>query len=183
MKIVIASVTLLLILVSCSKKNDTQKPATTTVDVSCQQYVDALGNFLTSSGTCPSVTDTSFTAQETALFNSLDTADLTGTIKPDSAAFIAFYPNPFQAPAGFRTMCRFAHMNSGYVVAKFILTDSLLNPVFKTAKRISFSKPRSSFNLLLQPAINAGRFRLFYSLSAQSHNNYLRGWINVTATN
>lgn len=183
MKIVITSVALIFLLSSCSKNNNTQTPTPVTVDVSCQQYVDALGNLLSSSGTCPSVIDTSFTSQEVALFNSLDTASLTGTIKPDSSSFIAFYPNPFQVSSGLRTICRFANINSGYVVAKFVLTDSLLNPVFKTAKRISFSKPRSSFNLLLQPTVGTGRYRLFYTLSAQSHNNYLRGWINITGTN
>lgn len=168
---------------SCSKDDD-QTPAPATIDVSCQQYVDNLGNPITSTGTCPPVIDMTFTALQIALFNSLDTVDLAGTVKPDFTGAPAVYPNPFHVDASFAVHQTFENNVPGQVVAEYILTDSLLNPVFKRATRFTFTVPGNSATVLLQTTgIPAGRYRLFYTFSAQGYNNFKRGWINLTALN
>ena len=171
------------ILFSCSKEEN--NPSTsTTINVSCQQYVDALGNDLHSSGDCTTGMDTAFTPQQIALFSSLDTVDLTGTIKPDSTKMLGAYPNPFYIYVGFHTASYFRDSVAGSAVVKYVLTDSLLNPVFKTSARLTYNPPSSVSSLALYvPGLAAGNYRLFYTFSALGNNNYKRAWINLTAIN
>lgn len=178
MKFLLLAVVLIVIEYSCGKNNNDGPPLPILVDVSCQQYTDILGNDLASSGTCPSVIDTAFSEQEVALFNSLDTVDLSGTMMPTSAGSQLLYPNPFRISSGFTIQYYLPNQFLGQIIAKYVITDSLLHPVYKTAKRLDFNQTIIAH---LQPPVEALRLRLFYTLSDQFHNPFLRGWINITA--
>jgi hypothetical protein len=75
----------LLIISSCSKKDDPEAPM---IDVSKQWSIDLLGNVISSTGDRQWLA-TTFTDQELNLFTSLDTADLSGTNAP---AFVLEIP-------------------------------------------------------------------------------------------
>jgi len=93
----------------------------------------------------------------------------------------ALFPNPFLSE--FTIYYRFTSSFSGQVIAKYVITDGLLNPVYKYVERLSFSAGNSNAIINMQPTIPVGRFRLFQTLSAGSYNNYSRSWINITNDN
>src|SRR5215470_15406392 len=108
----------------------------TLIDVSQQWKIDALGNLI------PGIVDDqwhlkTFSAQEMSLFNSLDTTDLTGTVKPDAVIDTAgyhFFPNPF---SGAHLMVfLFSTSYTGDVVLKLVYVDKSMNPLFKTSVRL-----------------------------------------------
>jgi hypothetical protein len=178
-KLYFAIVVILISSSSCTKNNNNVAAGSTTINVSCQQYIDALGNVLSPEGNCSSPSDSAgFSQQELNLFNSLDTANLSGTVLPSPVSCSSFvFPNPFNAE--FTIEYRFNTVLQGPVVIKYVITDSLLNPVYKSVALVG-TTASSEFFLQLSPNIPAGRFRLFQTLSAQSYNNFLRSWINIT---
>jgi hypothetical protein len=179
MKLFFSAIALILFLSACKKINSNS--GQTVIDVSCQQYVDALGNDLEQVGSCSSPSDSAgFSQQELNLFNSLDTADLTGTVLPSGSYTFAIYPNPFSSHLDIQYL--FSGSISGQVVVKNVITDSLLNPVFKSVIRLGSSTPTSVFLNQIMLTIPAGRYRLFQTLSAGSYNNFARRWVNITKT-
>jgi hypothetical protein len=177
MKLFFSTIILILILSACTKSNNNS--GQNVIDVSCQQYTDALGNDLTSTGLCSSPSDSAgFSQQELDLFNSLDTADLTGTVLTSASYSFAIFPNPFSSQ--FNIAYSFNGSLTGQVVVKNVITDSLLNPVYKSVIRLGSSTPTSDFLNAMMTGIPAGRYRLFQTLSAGSYNNFSRHWINIT---
>jgi len=121
MKLFFPAITLILILSACTKSNNSGQ---TVIDVSCQQYIDPLGNLLESVGSCSSPSDSAgFSQQELDLFNSLDTADLTGTVLPSASYSFSIFPNPFSSQ--FNMEFSFNGSISGQVVVNNVITDSL----------------------------------------------------------
>jgi len=186
MKLFSLAIVTSVIISSCSKttsvNSTTSINSQKAINVSCQQYIDALGNPLEQVGNCLSPSDSAgFTQQELNLFNSLDTADLSGTTVPAASYSFAIYPNPILSDLNIQY--HFNNSFSGQIVAKYVITDSLLNPVYKTIAYLNFTSPYSSLVISLQTSIPAGKYRLFQTLSAQSYNNFSRSWINITKSN
>ena len=166
----------LIIVTSCGKKD---KIGTATIDVSKQWSIDGLGNIISSPGD-GQWQPTQFTAQELNLFGSLDTANLSGTTTPGSvvqypSGYISTYPNPFATfPA---LSLRFNSGYSGQIIFKCVIVDSTMTPQFKLATRLIVSN--STVNMVFNPTIPVGRFRLFFTLSAQSNPHFYKNWGNI----
>lgn len=181
---------------SCGKNNAESNPAPAAqqpIDVSAQWYIDAVGN--------PQMTladgqwqRKSFTAAEQNLFSSMDTASLAGTSKPDSVyesppIYNSIYPNPFLVNNAFGMYLRFTPGYLGEYIMKLVITDSLLNPVVKRSVRFQASAAgspaaptRTNFNMM--PGIAAaGRYRMYFTLSAQSNPHFYKCWGNIQTIN
>ncbi len=162
---------------SCNEK-DTTDPVTT-IDVSKQWKFDNSGNVILALGDGQWQSKT-FSTQELNLFSSLDTANLSGTTAPGSVLenppfYNATFPNPFTSlhilPFKF---------NSGYsgqIVLKYVVADSTMTALFKAATKLNVSN--ASTNILFNPAISVGRFRLYYTLSSQSNPHFYKSWGNI----
>lgn len=186
-KIIAACYFSILFLTSCDK-SDNSVVNVTTIDVSAQWKIDANGN------TIQGIYDgqwllKTFTAQELALFNSLDTASLSGTLKPDSVKeegtnYNFVYPTPFVSH--YNRVFRFSSGYNGQVVYKYVLVDSLMNPLEKKAVRLqgasfpqSPSNPSSSNPIAIMHNVPVGRYRLYYTLSTSSHPHFYKSWGNI----
>ncbi len=156
------------------------------IDVSQQWKLDALGNLI--GGTVDDQWHLKiFNAQEISLFNSLDTADLTGTVKPDAViegTGIYTFPNPFSN--AHILSIPFSTGYAGDVVLKVVYVDSRMNPVFKSAVRLHatpYPPPNySRINVAIGPSIPIGRFRLYYTLSAENNPHFYESWGNIEKT-
>ena len=175
---------ILIIISSCGKDNDNQ---TTSIDVSKQWIIDPLGNIVSSPGDGQWQRKT-FTTQELSLFNSLDTANLSGTTTPDSLfESLAFYtyPNPFLTTN--LLFLRFANGFSGQIVFKCVLVDSLMTPLYKAAARLNIIASTippffSAGSIMFNPTVPIGRFRFYYTLSSQSNPHFYKCWGNIQKT-
>jgi hypothetical protein len=165
-----------IIIMSCGKSQEN-------IDVSKQWTIDYSGNLVhgLNDGQWGAKV---FTTREQNLFNDLDTADLTGTVKPDSVASSSIIPNPFKTQALF--VFSFSNGFNGQVEFKFVIVDSHMNIVDKRAIRIQgtsnpniSSNPSGSGPIPLTPKIPVGSFRIYYSLSAQSSQNFYTSWGNI----
>jgi len=172
---------------SCGKSDKNVQP--TPIDVSAQWVVDPSG--LPISGPLDGQWQAKvFTAQEQDLFTSLDTANLTGTMKPDSVfdkpnTYNYTYPNPFYQGYGPHLGFRFTNGFAGQMIYKCVIVDSLMNARFKAAARIQATfnpldpSHVSTTNLALLPNLPVGRFRIYFTLSSQSNEHFYKSWGNV----
>src|SRR5450755_4327860 len=120
-----------IILLSCHKNGQS-------IDVSSQWFVDDNRNRI-SGPVDGQWQPTAFTSQEMNLFNGLDTADLTGTLMPDSvftgtSCYNCIFPNPFTSEAAFSF--NFSNGFNGQMVFKFIIVNNQMNTVDEGAMRI-----------------------------------------------
>ncbi len=176
----------LFILMCGCGKSDSPAPQPTPIDVSKQWWFDATGLLLTGPGD-GQWRSTTFTAQELALFASLDTTSLTGTTAPpqvlETHGYNAIYPNPFIASASHAMSFNFPNGYSGQFVLKLVYVDSLMNPLFKKVVRLqSIAAPpptTSGVSVLIIPSVPAGRHRLYYMLSAASNPRIYTTWGNI----
>ena len=131
-----------------------------------------------------------FSAKEQALFNCLDTADLTGTSKPDSIVAISApvrntfsYPNPY--PHFFYIPCIFTKGYDGFFVMKAVIVDSMMRIVYKTTKKLQpvfFSQDplgQSFINVPVDPNLAAGKYRLYYTFSTAANLHFYKCWGNI----
>ena len=173
------------IIISCNKNSDTGN-TTTPIDVSAQWKFDLLGYpiLALADGQWQSKT---FTSNELNLFNSLDTANLSGTTTPASVvetpgSYNSIYPNPFNSV--FAMYFRFTTGYSGPFVFKCVIVDSLMNPIVKKVIRLQATvspvpgNPSSS-NFQIMPNIPIGRFRLYYTLNSQANPHFYKSWGNI----
>jgi hypothetical protein len=166
-----------IIIASCNNSQEN-------IDVSKQWKVDYYGNLILglNDGQWGAKV---FTTQEQNLFNDLDTANLTGTVKPDSVlSSSTIIPNPFKTQALFAFS--FSNGFNGQIEFKFVIVDSHMNIVDKRAIRIQGTSypniplnPSGSGPIPLTPKIPVGSFRIYYSLSAQSSQNFYTSWGNI----
>lgn len=177
------SLTILVFLIffSCSKSNDSNQP--TQIDVSQQWKFDALGNTLSGPGDTQ-WQSTTFTSQELGLFNSMDTANLTGTTTPSAVLHTQNFPCPNPFASSQNLFLTFPSGYTGPFVLKMVYVDSLMNPILKMSSRWSataYSPPTpSGFGLTITPTIlPTGRFRLYYTLSAASNPHFYKCWGNI----
>jgi hypothetical protein len=170
-------------LAACNKTRTVQK-----IDVSNQCIKYDVGG-----GTCDSVQwkPVTYTAAENNLFTSLDTADLTGTISPDTiqSTKTQIGYNPFSDST---FLIRFVFCN-GYtneVVLKYVVVDSLMTPLVKGTWRVRgdyFQLPSAipsiSNYFVIPVSAPKGRYRLYYSLSAFANKNFYTCWGNIESGN
>lgn len=166
-----------IIFTSCTKKDGETKP--TIIDVSSQWTIDASGNAIVSLNDFQWISKT-FNGQEFALFNSLDTANLSGTIAPATVietppGYVATYPNPFTA--NFILTLRFNVGYPGPFVFKAVIADSALTPLFKTAQRLNVFSQQIS--IAFNPTLPVGRYRFYYTLSSQGNAHFYKSWGNI----
>jgi hypothetical protein len=166
-----------IIISSCSKKDGETQP--TKIDVSSQWTIDAGGNAIVALNDFQWVSKT-FNGKEIALFTSLDTADLSGTISPATVVetppgYVATYPNPFLS--NFTLTLRFNIGYPGPFVFKAVVVDSSLSPLFKTAQRLSVFNQQIS--IAFNPGLPVGRYRIYYTLSSQGNAHFYKSWGNI----
>ena len=176
--------------VSCNKNTDTPGQPTA-IDVSKQWTVNANKQLIFGLGDGQWQAK-SFSSQELSLFASLDTANLSGTSKPDSVfevpiSFNCTYPNPFIAFT--KLVFKFSNAFNGEMVLKTVIADSLMNPIDKKAIRIqAISAPQIPFNpsasneISIIPSAATGRFRLYYTLSSSANPHFYKSWGNIQRT-
>jgi hypothetical protein len=170
-----------IILSSCHKSGEN-------IDVSSQWFVDYNGNLISG----PSDGQWQFqifTSQELNLFNSLDTANLSGTIMPDSvltttSCYNCIFPNPFESSTSF--LFHFSNGYNGQMVFKSVVVDSHMNIVDKSSQRI---QGKSDSNIVLNPSISniislsphipIGKFRIYFTLSTAANQHFYQSWGNI----
>lgn len=166
MKIWLLPILALLISLSrCSKDND---------DLSGIYVTDAVGNPI---GTIPNDNqwkNTSFLSSELALFNELDTANLSGTQLPVISNSSYGYPNPFVNTISVTTSL--AQPLNGYVVIKYVIVDNKMNAVQKGGGRVYAT---SFINLLIGTTFGSGKYRLYFTYSADGHEHFFKAWGNI----
>ncbi len=167
----------IIIMSSCSKKDGETQP--TKIDVSSQWTIDAGGYATVALNDFQWISKT-FNGKEFELFNSLDTANLSGTITPATVVetppgYVATYPNPFTA--AFSLSLRFNIGYPGPFIFKAVVVDSSLTPLFKTAQRLSVFNQQIS--IAFNPGLPAGRYRFYYTLSSQGNAHFYKSWGNI----
>jgi hypothetical protein len=178
-----------ILLISCGKANNNGQPAE--IDVSAQWQINSVGQLVLglNDGQWKNKV---FTTEEQNLFASLDTVNLSGTIKPDSVFETTPLSNNYTFPNPFTTynqlQFRFTNDYSGQLVLKYVIVDSLMNPVNKAAVKFQAAvclgcplHPSSSL-ITITPNLPTGRFRLYYSLSSQSNQHFYKSWGNIQKT-
>ncbi|HEY4966018.1 MAG TPA: hypothetical protein VII28_06450 [Puia sp.] len=171
------------IVLSCSKGGET-------IDVTSQWKVDANGSLI--NGLADGQWQPKTFTSELLLFESLDTANLTGTTKPDSvitttSRFNCIIPNPFKSVASFSF--NFSNGFNGEMVFKFVVVNNHMDIVDKGAVRIQGTSypniplnPSTSNVITLSPAIPAGKYRIYFTLSAESNPHFYQCWGNIQKT-
>ena len=171
---------------TCKKNKLSQQ-----ISLSDQYIVDGLGNLVSGNLSDGQWKNKAFTQAELALFSSLDTADLTGTTKPDSINqryFTSIYPNPSLAQGSFMFSTHFNGGYSGKVIMKYVIVDSTMNVLYKGSTRIqaqSYPPPSISTgtSIAFMPNTGAGRFRFYFTYSALSNPHFFRSWGNIQRRN
>jgi hypothetical protein len=169
---------LFVIVFSACKKSDSA-PEPTKIDVSAQWVIDFVGLIISGPGDSQ-WRKKAFTAQEQNLFNSLDTASLVGTSTPDSvieapSIYNAPYPNPF---VNFHNLSfRFINGFNGEYVVKYVVVDSLMNPLDKKVTRL-----QGNHTISIMPTLPVGRFRLYFTLSSAANPHFYKCWGNIQRT-
>jgi hypothetical protein len=171
------------LLISCSKNSGT-------IDVSGIWEVDYSRNLIRGLAD-DQWQPTTFTSQ-LSLFASLDTADLTGTTKPDSvytgtSCFNCIFPNPFVSEASFAFI--FSVGYNGETVFKYVIVNDRMEIIDKGALRIQgFSNPGNpqsqsfSNQINLTPNVPEGKYRIYFTLSAESNPHFYQCWGNIEKT-
>ncbi len=120
-----------------------------------------------------------FSIEEMQLFASLDTTNLSGTIKPTEVTKPrVVYPNPFSNTFSFPFS--FNKDFSGNVILRLVIVDQSLKPVLKNAVRLSVDSGYAA--IALRPDLAPGNYRLYYTLSAQSSPHFFKSWGNIQYT-
>ena len=128
------------------------------------------------------VSDT-LTSSQLALFQSLDTAILPNTIIPDSVLIKdshLLYPVNFPSPSKGSVMI-FTGLGgrsvpfpwSSPIMFKYVIVDSLLEPMEKDAKLLYENQ------VSIVPNIPVGRYRIYLTLSTLNKPNFYQSWGNI----
>lgn len=170
-----------ILIIACNKSQDDAQ-----IDVTKQDQVDYNGNLIGTWFNDGQWQPKVFTAQEQKLFNGLDTANVSGTMIPDSIAVssVAFFPNPFTSVTSL--MFVFSRGYNGQAELKYAIVDKRMNIKETGAFRIqaSFdqntpSAPSVSNFIHLAPNIPAGQYRKYFTLSTDLKRNFYTSWGNI----
>ena len=163
-----------IIFMACKKDNEK-------IDVSNQWLTDVNGNLIKgySDGQWENRT---FTTQELSLFKILDTTSLAGTTKSDSLIFSPIYPNPFKS-----TMVMyvgFSFRYSGQSLLKFVIVDDLMHAVKTGSVMLKAASPPPlyyppSFLFAILSDFPIGKYRLYFTVSASSNENFYKSSGNI----
>src|SRR6185503_9150781 len=132
---------------------------------------DNIGNLIGNPPNDDQWKSTTFSNTELALFNSLDTANLSGTQLPVIANSYYGYPNPFTNQIAVYTAL--AQPLNGDIVIKYAVVDNKLNPVKKGCARAHIT---SSINFLVPGSFSSGNYRLYFTYSAQGNEHFFKTW-------
>lgn len=165
---------------SCNKSNNQ-------IDVSKQWTIDVNGNLvqgLNDSQWQPG----DFNSSELALFNKLDTTNLSGTTKPDSVVSSStIFPNPFRSVAAF--VFSFSSGFNGQIVFKFVIVNDRMDIVDQGVARIQATSypnipmnPSTSGAVMINPNVPVGKYRIYFTLSAQGNEHFFKTWGNIEKT-
>lgn len=187
-----ASLAFVLIFSSCNKSDSSNPPVPSNlIDVSAQWILDNNHQVLYSPGDSQ-WHKKNFTPEELNLFTSLDTANLTGTVTPDSVQetppyYNAFYPNPSTGQINIPSFFYFANPANGYMgpfVFKCVIVDSMMNPLYKKVIRSSAipapgPQHLSWGGISITPILPTGRFRIYFTFSSQADPHFYKSWGNI----
>jgi hypothetical protein len=132
---------------------------------------DSIGNLIGNPPNDNQWKNTSFSSSELALFNELDTANLSGTLLPVIANSYYGYPNPFTNEIAVSTSL--AQPLNGDVVIKYVVVNNKLNPVQKGCARAHVT---STINFLVPGNFSSGNYRLYFTYSAQGNEHFFKTW-------
>ena len=172
----------LIFTISCHKDSAPKpsQPAKIKIDVSKQWTSDFNGNLLISYPDSQ-WQNRSFNSNELALFNSFDTADLSGTTAPASVIVSPNYPNPLTAVTDFNF--KFSNGYSGASKVEYVIVDSFLQPlkkgIFLVKGNATQNNPVSSFAIEISVDLPAGEYRFYYLLNALSDLRFFKAWGNI----
>jgi hypothetical protein len=170
------------IFLSCSKGGET-------IDVDSQWKVDVNRSLI--NGLADGQWQAKVFTSEILLFESLDTANLTGTTEPDSvftttSCFNCIFPNPFRSVASFAF--NFSNGFNGQMIFKYVV-DNRMDIIDKGALRIQGTSypniplnPSTSNLISLTPALQPGKYRIYFTLSAESNPHFFQCWGNIEKT-
>lgn len=170
-----------IILLACNKSQDDAQ-----IDVSKQDQLDYNGNLIGSWFNDGQWEPKVFTTKEQNLFNGLDTANVAGTIMPDSVAVSsnAFFPNPFSTVASLTFT--FSSGYNGQVELKYVIVDNHMNIKDVGAWRVQATPnqnmplaPSNSNFIHLYPDIPVGQYRIYFTLSTDLKRNFYMTWGNI----
>ena len=163
----ILSSCILLCMISCSKDGKR-------ADFSNIHMTDAVGNHIGGDTTDGQWHSTAFTAAEMRLFNELDTASLIGTVKPDIVRTTYAYPNPFSNQFNVSISTYFGF--NGQMVVKYVIVNRFMQALQKGVMRFNGN---SYATFAISSTRPPGKYRLYFTLSAEGHNHFYKSWGNI----
>jgi hypothetical protein len=118
---------------------------------------DNMGNMLGGDWSDGQWQNKTFTESEMALFKDLDTANISGTLKPSTINVRYALPNPFTNLIGIPVSLNVDF--NGQFVVKYVVVNRSMKAVQKGVKRLQAT---SSSYFAINPAFSSGRYRLYF---------------------
>jgi hypothetical protein len=165
MKFVFMLITVVIVLTRCSDKK---------IEVLSIYPTDNLGNLIGNTPNDNQWKNMSLSGSELSLFNSLDTADLSGTQLPVVTSSSYGFPNPFTNQMGVYTSLQ--QPFSGAIVLKYVVVNKKMDPVQKGAVRIQAT---SGIGFVIAGNFSPGNYRLYFTYSAQGNEHFFKTWGNI----
>jgi methionine-rich copper-binding protein CopC len=147
-----------------------------TINVSDIYPTDNVGNPV---GSFPNDTQwqaQTYSADEMALFQSMDTANLTGTTVPTISHHYYAYPNPFSNLFNIPIIA--SQPFNGAFVMKFVVVDKHMKPVHKGSVRLQFNN-NTGVSVQIAGNFGAGNYRVYFTYSAEGHEHFFKTWGNI----
>jgi len=156
---------IIILLTQCSKEK---------INVSIIYPTDNLGNLIGSTPNDNQWKNVNFSGSELALFSELDTANLSGTQLPTISNSSYGYPNPFASYISVHTSL--TQPLNGEIVVKYVVVDNKMKSVEKGSTRIYIT---SSINFMVSSNFSSGKYRLYFTYSAEGHKHFFKSWGNI----
>lgn len=153
------------VLIQCSKKK---------IEVSDIYLTDSMGISIGGSRNDNQWKSTTFTDKEIGLFNDLDTVNLVGSVLPTIQTATYGFPNPFNHQIG--VSATLSQPLNGDVVVKYVVVNSGMTPIKKGAVR---TYATSFFGFTVPATFGSGKYRLYYTYSAEGNEHYFKSWGNI----
>jgi len=152
----------------CSKEKQT-------IDVNSIVFKDGQNLLLGSSGNVADQwVSQNFTAAEMAMFNELDTTNLTGTSTPSQIILTAAFPNPFRNYIIIASQCDPVY--TGTIVVKYVVVNKFFDPIIKNSLRINYTQSYSPFEVA---NLSKGNYRIYVTYSAINNEHFFKFWGDI----
>jgi hypothetical protein len=158
---------ILIIVSSCSKNNRLS-------DFSNIYTTDGTGNIHSGDFSDNQWQNKAFTESEMALFNDLDTANIAGTSMPSLTMVRYAIPNPFVDYFGVPLSLNADF--AGDIVVKYVIVNRAMKAVQKGVQRLHAT---SNAYFHITPAFASGKYRLYFTISAESQEHFYKSWGNI----